>query len=107
MYDPGAQYHSQMLLTGSQFWRGRKTGVVPRGKPSSQVEIDRNSVHIQLQRWDGGNKKHMANLSSPGIQHRGTRIATHPDINPAQWDLTSVIKQKFVLSLGQAVLAGI
>jgi len=33
------------------FWRGRKTRVAGE-KPSSQVEINWNSAHIRLQRWE-------------------------------------------------------
>ena len=39
--DPRAQHPSQMFLTGSQFWRGRKTRL-PGEKPASKVEIGRN-----------------------------------------------------------------
>ena len=42
-----------------------------------------------------------ANLTSQGIQHSDTRMVAQPDINPAQRDLTSVIKGGSVFPLGQ------
>ena len=38
------------VITDSRFWRVRETGVVGE-KPSSHVEIDRNSAHVRSQRW--------------------------------------------------------
>ena len=45
-----------------------------------------------------------AKLTSPSTKDRDTRIVAHPDINPAQQDLNSVIKWEPVFSLEQAVL---
>ena len=49
------------------------------------------------------NVQYNANLTSQGIQHMDTKIVAHPDINPAQQDLTSVMKWESLFSLGQAV----
>ena len=51
----------------------------------------------------GANEEYNANLTSHGIQHRATRMVAHLDINPAQQDLTSVIKWELVFSLEQAI----
>ena len=40
----------------------------------------------------GANVEHNAYQTSPGKQHRDTRMITRSDINPAQQDLTSVLK---------------
>jgi len=44
-----------------------------------------------------------ANLTSQGIQHMDTKIVAHPDINPAQQDLTSAMKWESLFSLEQTV----
>ena len=100
---PGAQYPGQMFLTGSGFWSGRETGE-PGEKPSSQVEIDWKLSPHTIADVGGANVEYNANLTSPGIQHKDTRIVVHLHINPAQQDLTLVIKWEPVFPLGQAAL---
>ena len=38
----------------------------------------------------GANVEHNGNLTSPDMQHRVTRMVTHPDINPAQQDFETI-----------------
>ena len=101
MHDPRAQHPGQMFLTGSQFWRGRKTRV-PGEKPSNQLRWTETQPNMIAEVGDP-NVEYNANLTSQGIQHMDTKIVAHLDINPAQQDLTSAMKWKSLFSLGQAV----
>lgn len=67
---------------------------VPGEQPSSQVEIDRKLSPRRIV-----DVEYNANLTSPGTQHRDTRMVAYLDINPAWQDLTLVIKWEPVLSL--------
>ena len=49
------------------------------------------------------NVEYNGNLTSQGIQHMDTKIVAHPDINPAQQDLTSAMKWESLFSLEQAI----
>ena len=75
--NPGGQHIDQMFLTGSQFWRGRETGV----NPQIRLRSTENSAHVCMFEEVGGtNVEYNANLTSPGIQHRDARMVAHPDI---------------------------
>ena len=76
----------------------------PQKNPQVRLRLTENSAPRMTAEMGGANVEYNANLTSPGIQHRGTRIVAHPDINPAQQDLTLMIKWETVFSLGQAVL---
>ena len=75
----------------SIFEEGGKTEY-PEKKTPSQVEID-IKLNPRAIAEDGGiNVEYNDNLTSSGIENRDTRLFAHPNINPAQQDLTSVIK---------------
>jgi len=74
--------------------------------PVKNLQVRLRSTEIQptsIAELGGTNVEHNENLTSQGIQHRATRMVSQPDINPAQQDLTPVIKWKPAFSLGQAV----
>ena len=49
MHDPGAQHPGQMFLTGSRFWRGRKTGEKVRLRSTeTQKKVRLRSTETQL-----------------------------------------------------------
>ena len=75
----------------------------PEKNPQVRLRLTENSAPRMTAEMGGANVEYNANLTSPGIQHRDTRIVAHPDINPAQQDLTLMIKWETVFSLGQAV----
>ena len=76
----------------------------PEKNPQVRLRLTENSAPRMTAEVGGPNVEYNANLTSPGIQHRNTRKVDHPDINPAQQDLTLMIKWETVFSLRQAEL---
>ena len=91
-----------MFLTGCRFGEGEKPEY-PEKKPHVRVRLTETQPTYTIAEVGGANVKHNTNLPSPGIQHRNTRMVTHPDTNPAQQDLTSMTKWELPFSLRQAI----
>ena len=91
MYDPGVQYPSQMLLNERWFWSERKNRIIQRQALKSGRDRLKPSTRAIAQ-VRGASVEHNVYQTSPGKQHWDTRMITRSDINPAQQDLTSLLK---------------
>ena len=95
-YDPGAQHLSQMFFFDWESILERKENRSNQKKILVEIDWNQKLNPHTLPEVGGTNVEHHPNLTSPGIQHRVTRVVTNLDIDPAQQDLTSVIKWELV-----------
>ena len=103
MHDPGAQQPRQIDVFD---WESILARVENRGNRRKTLKSGWDRLKLSphtIAEVGGTNVEYSANQTSQGKQHRATRMVAHPDINPAQRDLTSVIKWEPVFSLVQVV----